>query len=29
MHNLSLDRENYGVYLAVSGEHAVEFLYVQ
>lgn len=29
MQNLSLDKENYGVYLAVSGERAVGFLYVQ
>jgi ribosomal protein S18 acetylase RimI-like enzyme len=29
MQNLSLDRENYGVYLAVAGECAVGFLYVQ
>jgi GNAT superfamily N-acetyltransferase len=29
MNNLSLDRENYGVYLAVVGESAVGFLYVQ
>ena len=29
MQNLSADKENYGVYLAVSGEQAVGFLYVQ
>ena len=29
MQNLSADKENYGVYLAVSGERAVGFLYVQ
>lgn len=29
MHNLSQDKENYGVYLAVTGESAVGFLYVQ
>jgi ribosomal-protein-alanine N-acetyltransferase len=29
MHNLSADKGNYGVYLAVSGEQAVGFLYVQ
>ena len=29
MRSLSLDKENYGVYLAVSGERAVGFLYVQ
>ena len=29
MHNLSLDKEVYGVYLAVTGEDAVGFLYVQ
>ena len=29
MHNLSQDRENYGVYLAVTGDSAVGFLYVQ
>ena len=29
VHNLSLDNENYGVYLAVNGDDAVGFLYVQ
>ncbi len=29
MHNLSLDKENYGVYQAIAGEIAVGFLYVQ
>ena len=29
MHNLSLDKENYGVYLAVAGDSAVGFLYVE
>jgi ribosomal protein S18 acetylase RimI-like enzyme len=29
MQNLSADKENYGVYLAVSGERAIGFLYVQ
>jgi len=29
MHNLSLDKGNYGVYLAIAGEIAVGFLYVQ
>jgi ribosomal protein S18 acetylase RimI-like enzyme len=29
MHSLSQDKENYGVYLAVMGEVAVGFLYVQ
>jgi len=29
MHNLSLDKENYGVYLAVAGDIAVGFLYVE
>ena len=29
MQNLSTDKETYGVYLAVSGERAVGFLYVQ
>lgn len=29
MHDLSLDQENYGVYLAVVAEEAVGFLYVQ
>ena len=29
MHNLSLDKENYGVYLAVTDKRAVGFLYVQ
>ncbi|MFT3892368.1 MAG: GNAT family N-acetyltransferase [Anaerolineales bacterium] len=29
MQNLLADKENYGVYLAISGERAVGFLYVQ
>lgn len=29
MHNLSLDKDMYGVYLAISQEKAVGFLYVQ
>lgn len=29
MQNLSMDKENYGVYLAISEEKAVGFLYVQ